>query len=126
MAISFVQPDSFGLGYHYSSPFETPGEEHLGYPDLRSVVNLTNAIGYIPVVGLIATLIRVKTLWKPHPWLGLSLNTDEYASFRKVIAIRACVEAFGLGLVFLLPDLIFTFGREYQIRHQHFYARPIP
>lgn len=67
------------------------------------VNNLVNFLGYIPLVGLIVGIYRIRFA-ADHSHVGYK-NTQR---------MRAVFEITGLGLLMLIPDLIMTLYRNFE------------
>ena len=64
-------------------------------------INILNAVGYIPVLGIITGIFRI----------AIGVWVEEDASKRAIFIGRGITELVGCGILFLIPDLIASIGR---------------
>ena len=64
-------------------------------------VNLFTAVSYLPIVGIITAIFRLRT-------------TSNFTSpaLKASLCFRAVVEFIGAGFLLLIPDLLVTIGRH--------------
>ncbi|MCB1181337.1 MAG: hypothetical protein KDK55_04875 [Chlamydiia bacterium] len=100
--------DIYGcFGYHTSTTahvreyWELPKKIHKKKAILFTVINIA---GYIPVVGAATAVVRCVIILS---------NPNKSIAFTVTMMGRGVVEFFGLGSLFLIPDVIVTFHRFY-------------
>lgn len=104
MSIDYIKSS---FGYHSFSEVEA---EHRGKV---AGLNVANAVGYVPVLGLITGVARAIFFWKM-----MNAHVDQMSDLdRKVCrlqVVRGVVEAMGFGLVYLVADILITLERNEQ------------
>ncbi len=100
----FTSPPAFG--------FEMPNDNYTNNNVDKSSWKTTNIsnnfskfLGYNPFFGFAIGQMRIEAA-KKHPLPN---------KFNHIV--RGCIESFGLGFLLLIPDIILTGYREYQIRY---------
>lgn len=104
------------FGFHFNG-------NQIQYQNARHK-NITNIIGYIPIIGIIAGLYRMIMNYHflQSAWPVLSVANagnwpyDEFLSRKSFHAAefsRGVLEGVSLGFLFIVPDIIFTIGRSF-------------
>lgn len=102
MSLSKCSQIMMACGYHTNT---TSYELNPNRDRYYRITNWANALGYFPILGTITGCMRICIAS-----FRLSQEKDS-AFFFKVQIIRGSVEALSLGFLFIIPDLIMTFGR---------------
>ncbi len=91
-------------------------EAEKKFQKINLVKNLVTAAGYIPVVGTIAAIAKLvlinkaeKEMSKDSRGRRLKPLVQNYFTGQK---IRSGIELTSLGFLLLIPDIIFTIGRN--------------
>lgn len=86
------------FGYHTTDTVSSGEQEHA------LILNALNGAGYIPGIG-IGTLVMRCLIIRNH--------SNDFSPIAKVVFIgRGVLEALGLGLLLLIPDLIVSIARH--------------
>ena len=78
------------------------------YWTMSAVVTVMNIGGYIPLVGIISAIARVALCYLGVKNKKLDLGNIVFCFIQ---GGRGVAEGFGLGIVFLIPDLAITVAR---------------
>lgn len=78
---------------------------------MHRIINLTKALAYIPVVG---TIIGIAHIIFYSQLISKGNYSDSERAFAYLQVARGCFEALSIGVIFLIPDLIFTINREFE------------
>lgn len=100
-----------------SSILDSPWMAPLGYPQKDSnseSLTVLNICGYIPIIGSISGIARL--ILSISVIAALSVNGDEKLTrrakkFLPLYSLRGAIEVASCGVLFLIPDLIFTVSR---------------
>ena len=95
--VATVSP-SFYFGFHTTKTCKNEFPTHNN----AKGNNVGNILGYIPVIGILIGAVRIDTARREN----LSMAT------KVTMIVRGILEIMGLGLLFLIPDLIVSIGRH--------------
>ncbi len=74
-----------------------------GYANFRTYQIVYNGIGYLPMIGTIAGLVKIILL--------ITMVPENYP-LKNAFIFRAFIETTSLGIFLLIPDLIMTYERN--------------
>jgi len=93
-------------------------QKHL--PRVNLVKNLVTIAGYIPVIGTIVAVAKLIIIGKAEKFIEKNkkeksevvIIQKEFQGYADGQKIRSWIEVTSLGFFLLIPDLIFTIGRN--------------
>lgn len=104
--VSAYRPRPFEATFGY---FNTAYIREENVKKTHRIINLMNALGYVPILGTIIGIARIVFFQKPNAD-GESYSRKE-KSFSRFQIARGCIETLSIGIILIIPDIIFSINR---------------